>query len=107
MLRVSVGEVRRPPVIAIAPALCMLASFVVILTIPFFLPVLVSFAGVGVYQMSALYSTLGNATPMNSFLAYFGVISHPGLAMCLICCSFFHNICTLRSLAEMLVKNHA
>jgi hypothetical protein len=73
-----VGEVRKPPVIANAPALCVLASLAVTLTEPLSLPpALRIFSGVGVYQTSAPYSTLGSAVPMYNFLAYFGVL--PGL----------------------------
>src|SRR5450631_3458287 len=53
-LRESVGDVRRPPVIASAPALCVLVSFLAIVTVPSRLfPASGFLADGGVYHTSA------------------------------------------------------
>jgi hypothetical protein len=52
--RVSEGEVHSPPVVAKAPALCVLASLMVVLVLPLTPAVtFVLFAGAGVYHTSA------------------------------------------------------
>src|ERR1700674_243420 len=88
--RVSVGDVRRPPVTARVPALCTLISFPVIIAVP--LIALGRFhlsAGGGWYQTSAPYRIFGSTTPMYRRLAYFGVTPQLGLAICLICTAQF------------------
>jgi hypothetical protein len=61
--RVPVGEVRRPPVIAMAAALWMVVSLL-LSPIALFVQEIASRPGVGGYHMSAPYSILGNATLM-------------------------------------------
>jgi len=67
---ISVGEVYNPPVIASAPALCILTSLLVTFTVLVHLvPCLTFPASDSMYHMSAPYKTFDNATPMYSFLA--------------------------------------
>jgi len=60
---VSVGEVRRPPIIASAPLLCMDVNWLITLVIPL---CHWSLAFGGAHQTSIAYSVLGIATLMQS-----------------------------------------
>jgi hypothetical protein len=86
--RVSVGEVRRAPVIAIAPLRCMLVSCLITFAEPLSFGPGCSLTG-GPHQTSAPYRILGSATPMYSHRAYLGVMPQLGLATLLICDAHF------------------
>ena len=79
-LSVSVGEMRRLPVMAIEPALWSVASCFKTLADPLNLRSLLS-PCMGWHHRSAPYMIFGRATLMYSLRAYFGVMPHVGLAI--------------------------
>ena len=86
--RASVGDVRRPPVMASTPALWMLLICLMTLVEPIvFGPSCVRFAGE--HQRSTAYNTLGSATLVYSRLAKLGVMPHIGLINLRICAAHF------------------
>jgi len=84
--RESFGDVRSPPVTAIAPARWMVQICFMTFVEPLLLGPVYTLSD-GVHHRSTAYNILGIATPMNNRLAYLGVTPqhHDGLAILLIC----------------------
>src|SRR5260221_5088306 len=86
--RASVGDMRSPPVMANAPALCMVVICFVTFADPTAFGPECSLL-VGVHQISIAYMILGSATLVKRRLAYLGVMPQVGLASRLIWAAHF------------------